>query len=237
MSMVKVSASGIAIGSQKKEITAPVAIKKVNSDKALEFAERIFKKMLISCSAGAAIYKLEEDKDEYILSFCQLLIQKNVNSIQAAEAAINELQEKHTTYVPGPNEFVSMILRHQNGVINLPPVNIAYKEACMSIHDSTRYKWTHDAVREAASRTGHYNLKTKEKKDVFPEFKYYYELVIDEMTSGIKYVHTAQALPIFLEPIAVTKEEGIAAKQRGFQGLKDILTKGGNAGIASRTFN
>ncbi len=204
--------SDILIGTRKNEISTEVVIKKVNGDDALKFANIIFKKMMTSCRAGKNTFKTDQDKDEYVVMFCKLLIERGVNSVKSAEAAIVELQEKEELFAPSPSEFVTMILRHQYGIAKLPPAHIAYENACLSIHDDVRYKWPHDVVKEAAIRTGSYNLKTKGKNDVFPSFEYYLKEVIDEVISGKKLVFKISDEIILPKPFIATNETRATSK-------------------------
>lgn len=234
MSMIKVNSSNVKIESKKKEITTNVVIKKVDGEKSMDYSGRLFNKILACCGAGAFAYKNQPAKeDEYVIALCSLLIQKGVKDSLAVQAAINELQDKNGVYVPSPGEFVTMILRHQFGIGHLPPDDIAYKNACLSIYDDIRYKWQHDVIKETAIRTGFYNLKTKGKDDIFSEFKYYYKEVINELLSGGKIVFKVPSSPIFPEPPAVNKEEGAAAKKLGWRGLFNNLNKEDDVELAN----
>lgn len=222
MNMIRANSSSVIIEGKKKEITTNVVVNKVDGSKALEFADRIFRKMLISCGAGAAIYKYQDDKNEYILALCDLLIKRRVNSIKAAEAAINELQENRVTYVPGPGEFVSMILRHQIGTGKLPAAEIAYSNACKCLGDK-RSIWMHDAIREAAYRTGTHDMLSNMKNDIFPQFKLHYEKVIDELTEGKTFTFISEEIAPMRER---TDEEKIASFKGGPSMLKALLKSG-----------
>ena len=60
---------------------------------------------------------------------------------------------------------------------------MAYVNACKCLGDK-RVIWMHNAIREAANRTGTYDMVSNMKKDIFPQFKFHYEKVIDELTEG-----------------------------------------------------
>lgn len=86
-------------------------------------------------------------------------------------------------WMPSVSEFLA-ILRDIQGDWGLPPVKMAYREACMHADHPSRHNWSHIAVYEAGRLTGWFRLRAEDEAEIYPDFSYNYKVVCQRVRDG-----------------------------------------------------
>jgi hypothetical protein len=97
-------------------------------------------------------------------------------------AAIDYCKE-HSAWMPTISEFLD-VLRTQTGDHGLPATKHAYEEACLNADKASTHKWTHPAIYHAGKATGWFRLRTEDEVDVFPDFRYNYDVISRRVRAG-----------------------------------------------------
>ncbi len=97
-------------------------------------------------------------------------------------AAIDYCKE-NSAWMPTISEFLK-VLRNLTGDHGLPAAKHAYEEACMNAEHASTYDWTHPAVYHAGKATGWFRIRTEDTEDVFPDFRYNYEVICRRVRQG-----------------------------------------------------
>lgn len=97
-------------------------------------------------------------------------------------AAIDRCKET-LAWMPTISEFLS-ILNEQSGDFGLPAAKQAYIEACMNADHPSRHHWTHDAIYHAGKATGWFRLRSEDEVQVFPDFRYNYQVLCRRVRDG-----------------------------------------------------
>jgi len=97
-------------------------------------------------------------------------------------AAIDYCKE-HSAWMPTISEFLA-VLRDQTGDHGLPVTKHAYEEACLHADKASSFNWTHPAIYHAGKATGWFRLRTEDEAEVFPDFRYNYEVLCRRVRAG-----------------------------------------------------
>lgn len=97
-------------------------------------------------------------------------------------AAIDYCKE-NSAWMPTISEFLK-VLRNLTGDHGLPTAKHAYEEACLNADHASTYQWTHPAIYHAGKATGWFRLRTEDEPDVFPDFRYNYEVICRRVRQG-----------------------------------------------------
>lgn len=97
-------------------------------------------------------------------------------------AAIDHCKET-LAWMPTVSEFLA-ILRDIQGDSGLPPVKMAYKEACFHADHASRHHWSHAAVYQAGKATGWFRLRSEEEALIYPDFLYNYQVLCQRVRAG-----------------------------------------------------
>jgi hypothetical protein len=97
-------------------------------------------------------------------------------------AAIDRCKET-LAWMPTVSEFLA-ILREQQGDSGLPPVRMAYQEACLHADHASTHHWSHAAVYQAGRATGWFRLRSEDEAGVFPDFNYNYRVLCQRVRDG-----------------------------------------------------
>lgn len=109
-------------------------------------------------------------------------------------AAIDYCKE-HSDWMPTISEFIK-VLRNLTGDSGLPFAKHAYEEACLNADKASKHHWSHPAIYHAGKATGWFRLRTEDEIDVFPDFRYNYDVICRRVRSGEKLdLPIAVALP------------------------------------------
>lgn len=79
-------------------------------------------------------------------------------------------------WMPTVSEFLK-ILEEVGAGDGIPPVRVAYLEACRYSHEPVGKPWSHPVVYYAGRETGWFMLRSEEERTTFGLFRYHYELV------------------------------------------------------------
>lgn len=109
-------------------------------------------------------------------------------------AAIDRCKET-LAWMPTVSEFLA-ILREQQGDFGLPPVRMAYQEACLHADHASTHAWSHAAVYQAGRATGWFRLRSEDESEVFPDFNYNYRVLCQRVRDGEQ---LDAAVPVALE--------------------------------------
>ena len=97
-------------------------------------------------------------------------------------AAIDYCKE-NSAWMPTISEFLQ-VLRNLTGDHGLPAAKHAYEEACMNAEHASTHNWTHPAIYHAGKATGWFRLRTEDEPEVFPDFRYNYEVISRRVRQG-----------------------------------------------------
>ncbi len=97
-------------------------------------------------------------------------------------AAIDYCKE-HSAWMPTISEFLK-VLRNLTGDYGLPPAKAAYEEAALHAEHASTHHWTHPAIYHAAKATGWFRIRSEDQVDVFPDFRYNYEVICRRVRAG-----------------------------------------------------
>ncbi len=97
-------------------------------------------------------------------------------------AAIDYCKE-HSAWMPTISEFIK-VLRNLTGDHGLPVAKQAYEEAALHADHASSHTWSHAAVYQAGKATGWFRLRCEDQADVFPDFRYNYELLCRRVRAG-----------------------------------------------------
>ncbi|WP_082800516.1 replication protein P [Neptuniibacter pectenicola] len=97
-------------------------------------------------------------------------------------AAIDYCKE-NSAWMPTISEFIK-VLRNLTGDFGLPIAKHAYEEACNFSESASHHEWTHPAVYHAGKATGWFRLRTEDAVDVYPDFRYNYDVICRRIRSG-----------------------------------------------------
>ena len=97
-------------------------------------------------------------------------------------AAIDHCKE-NSEWMPTISEFIK-VLRDLTGDHGLPSAMHAYEEACMHADHPRKHQWTHPAIYHAGKATEWFRLRTEDQPDVFPDFRYNYEVLCRRVRAG-----------------------------------------------------
>lgn len=97
-------------------------------------------------------------------------------------AAIDYCKE-NSAWMPTISEFIK-VLRNLTGDFGLPIAKYAYEEACNFSESASHHEWTHPAVYHAGKATGWFRLRTEDAVDVYPDFRYNYDVICRRIRSG-----------------------------------------------------
>lgn len=101
---------------------------------------------------------------------------------QELVAAIDYCKE-HSAWMPTISEFLK-VLRNLTGDLGLPIAKHAYEEACLNAEHASKHNWTHPAIYFAGKATGWFRLRTEDEVDVFPDFRYNYDVICRRVRAG-----------------------------------------------------
>lgn len=108
-------------------------------------------------------------------------------------AAIDYCKE-HSAWMPTISEFLK-VLRNLTGDLGLPAAKHAYEEACLNAERASKHNWTHPAIYHAGKATGWFRLRTEDEPDVFPDFRYNYDVICRRVRQGEE---LSQPVPVAL---------------------------------------
>lgn len=97
-------------------------------------------------------------------------------------AAIDRCKET-LAWMPTISEFLA-ILNELTGDHGLPPVKLAYEEACRYADLPSRHQWSHPAVYHAGRETEWFRLRGENEDRVFPDFRYNYQVICQRVRAG-----------------------------------------------------
>lgn len=109
-------------------------------------------------------------------------------------AAIDYCKE-NSEWMPTISEFVK-VLRDLTGDCGLPSCQHAYEEACLHADHPRKHNWTHPAIYHAGRATDWFRLRSEDQPEVYPDFRYNYEVICRRVRSGEQLdLPVATALP------------------------------------------
>jgi len=109
-------------------------------------------------------------------------------------AAIDRCKET-LAWMPTISEFLT-ILNELTGDFGLPPVKLAYAEACRFADQPSRHHWSHQAIYHAGRETDWFRLRSEEEEKVFPDFRYNYQVICRRVRAGEE---LSEPVPVALE--------------------------------------
>ncbi|MGB1173095.1 MAG: replication protein P [Marinobacterium sp.] len=96
-------------------------------------------------------------------------------------SAINRCKET-LAWMPSISEFLGL-LKEVGADFGLPSSYEAYQEACRYAGDH-HHDWSHPAVYEAAKQTGWYEIRGEAEANIYPRFRYYYDMISKRVRAG-----------------------------------------------------
>lgn len=145
------------------------------------------------------------------------LIEADVNSNHKIQLGLKKARKYSSPWIPSVGQFIEWCKPTLKDY-GLPEPFEAYKEACRKAIDikyNSNPSWTHQAVYDAASRTGMFELEKKQK-----EFMIYYERACQTVFEG----GTLKDLPKLIPNMPEEKKCPITAKN-ALNGLLQKLGK------------
>ena len=121
--------------------------------------------------------EFEAAKKNWLLA----LVENNINTMTKLQIGLKKARALGSPWVPSIGEFIEWCKPTLKDY-GLPEAFEAYREACRNAHEvkyGCETKWSHQAVYDAASRTGMFELEKKQK-----EFLIYYERACQTVFEG-----------------------------------------------------
>ncbi|KAA0874972.1 replication protein P [Nitrincola tapanii] len=97
-------------------------------------------------------------------------------------SAVNRCKDS-LAWMPSIAEFLAL-LREQRGELGLPSAHQAYREACLHAEHPSQHRWSHPIVYLAGKETGWFELRGEDEAQVFPQFDYVYQLLVQRVQQG-----------------------------------------------------
>ncbi|MCP4595044.1 replication protein P [Neptuniibacter sp.] len=123
-----------------------------------------------------------ETQDEIRIAKREWALSLGGYSEQELVAAIDYCKE-HSAWMPTISEFLK-VLRNLTGDHGLPAGKHAYEEACLHADHASTHKWSHPAIYHAGKATGWFRLRTEDEPNVFPDFRYNYDVICRRVRAG-----------------------------------------------------
>ncbi len=105
----------------------------------------------------------------------------DLTGAQIKNGFVNLLKDK-PRYLPDAVEFREFCL--DLGSHGLPLVRAAYEEACRAPSPKRAQRWSHPAVYQAGVATGWFELASRATDEIFPRYRYHYEMLCQRVLSG-----------------------------------------------------
>lgn len=119
-------------------------------------------------------------KKEWVKAFMQV----GLSDIGMIKRGVEKIRVLDTPFIPSPGQFIAMC-DYDLEELNLPSVDMAYKEACKNSHPCEKNKrWSHVTVKHAWSSTGGWDLQHQDEKQTRPRFERNYKYAINLYRKG-----------------------------------------------------
>ena len=87
-------------------------------------------------------------------------------------------------FLPTLSKVINYCIESKLKSNGIPNVNYAYKEACHSRNNFEKFTWSHPIIFYIGSKTGWDYLWTQAEKETFREFKFNYDILVNEYLEG-----------------------------------------------------
>ncbi len=153
----------------------------------------IFKELRIIIPAYRYTWNTQIELDDLKRSWAKALIMSKTTDLKKIEHAIDKLRLKSVTFWPSVGEFISLCEVTAED-LGLPPMHIAYREACLKSHPSSDKNFSHPAIQHAVNLTTTHILANFPEKQSRPLFEMNYELTIKMLMNGQELMPVKKAI-------------------------------------------
>jgi len=158
--------------------------------------------------------------------------ERKKTTVQQMKKGLDRLVDDGVKFFPDIGEFLELC-KPTPEELGLPSLHKAFNEACTNAHKDNGFKWSHEAVRQAAIRVTLHYLKHEPRRYSESKFKDHYSDVVDSVIAGNELPSPSGAYQEPFKPRSgldcpanrILKERGQESKFKGFEGEPSELIK------------
>lgn len=159
-------------------------------------------------------FELDEAKYQWTKAF----IDVGLHDAHRINLGIKNCRLMKTPFPPSVGQFIDMCCPSASE-LGVPPVSVAYREACIKSHPSNLdNNWSHQVVYHAWYETGSHFLATHEQRKTQPVFERNFEIALKQFTEG-------KPLRSISKAIQFNDKDFIQHKDIGRQHLSEMLMR------------
>lgn len=175
-----------------------------------EVINNIFKRFSTIFPAFYATFKDQERLNATKRDWLQAFMIAKFHKLEQIELGIQKCLLSGRDFLPSIGEFIAWCTL-TNDDMGVPPLDVAYDEACKNSHPTSDKAWTHKLVQHAWKLTGNYFLSTSPRSVSYPVFQRNYEITIRDWRAGKK-IEEIQPAKAITENKEFKKNDDLAKK-------------------------